>query len=336
MGGAVALGGVFDVLAACGAAPPSASSSSSGPQMILKFAHVDQVPAITATVVAKFKDIIAKTTNGRITVTDYPNGQLGSEIDSIKQIVAGTLELSIASSNTLPTYFSQWSILDSPYLFTSLDQAAKVLWGSPGRKLAAGLAPAGIHLFNPVTGLPRNVLTTQKWGPISKPADLKGMKARTVASDLYVNLWKAWGANPIPIAFNEIYTAYQTGTIQGSDSGNDNVSLQKLNEVIKYIALTNHIYTANAVVGSEKWWQSLSAADRKIIGDSMQEAIQAGLAHGKSVDAGLVEQLKSLGVTFNEVDKSAFVSATRSVADQVATKAGATDLLAEIRKLAGT
>jgi TRAP-type C4-dicarboxylate transport system substrate-binding protein len=157
-----------------------------------------------------------------------------------------------------------------------------------------------------------------------------------VASDLYVNMWKAWGANPIPIAFNEIYTSYQTGAVQGSDSSNDNVVIQKLSEVIKYVAQTNHIYTANAVVGSEKFFQSLSKSDQKIISDSAQEALQFGLDTAKAADAGLVDQLKKLGVAFNDVDKQAFISATRPVSDQTAQKAGANDLLAEIRKLAGT
>jgi len=238
VGGAVAIGSGVGLLEACASPPSTSSTATAGPALTLKFAHVDQTPAIPAQIVAKFKEIIEKNTRGRITVSDFPNAQLGSEADSMKQVVAGTLEMSIASSNTLPTYFSQWSILDGPYLFTSLDQAAKVLWGAPGRTLAAGFAPVGIHLFNPMPGLPRNVLTTQKWGPITKPTDLKGMKARTVASDLYVNMWKAWGANPIPIAFNEIYTSFQTGAVQGSDSSNDNVVIQKLNEVIKYVALT--------------------------------------------------------------------------------------------------
>lgn len=306
------------------------------PQFVLKAGHDQTTDASYHQLEIKFAELVAARTNGRVRVDVYPGAQLGSELEMTEGLRLGTIDFSAASVGNITPILPKTGILGVPYVIHNKTHRER-LTDADGpffKRLAQVVdeSNVGIKLLGITTAGVRSVYDTKK--PIRTPDDLKGMKIRTMTSDVQVQSWKALGAIPTPIAFAEVYTALQSGVIDGAENAPVFFYTMKHHEPAKYYSLTEHMIATGLFMMSKKTSDRLPPDLRDIIVRAGAEAS----AYERVVDEKLNEEnLKKLiaaGVKVNEVDKEPFIQRVAPLQDKVARDTGATDLLELIRKAA--
>uniref|UniRef100_UPI0025A5F17D TRAP transporter substrate-binding protein n=1 Tax=Enterocloster clostridioformis TaxID=1531 RepID=UPI0025A5F17D len=210
-----------------------------GDPIVIKIAHVSQegVPIDLAS--NKLGEMLKEKTGGRITVDVFPASALGNNTELLEKLQMGTLEMAISSVAFLGAFTDSTALLDLPYLFQSNEAAEEVLDGDVGQEIFSNLEPAG---FTGMTWMATGwrQLTANK--EIHKPEDMKGLKIRVMENQMHIDHFNALGASAVPMAFSELYTALQNGTMDAQENPFANIDGNRLYEVQKYIIKTGHIY----------------------------------------------------------------------------------------------
>lgn len=220
----------------------------------------------------RLAEVAEQQSKGRVKVDVFDAGQLGGELDMVSQIRLGSLDMAIIGSGIVASVEPTFSITELPFIWKSDDAARKVLDGPTGRKILGLLEVKGIKPLAWGEWGFRGILTTKK--PIEAPDDLKGLKIRVIENPLYVTTLRAFGANAVPMAWPEVYTGLEQGTIDGVDTNYAGMFDAKLYEVTKNLAVTDHIYTAVVILMNLKKFQSLPK-------DLQDVVLQAGRAGGE-------------------------------------------------------
>jgi tripartite ATP-independent transporter DctP family solute receptor len=257
---------------------------------VIKFAHVDPEDPFHSkkgAAARAFKDIVEAETSGQIDVNLFPAGQLGGERELIESTKLGTIQMCMVSG-AIAGQFKPAMVLDIPYLFSSAPVAWAVLDGSFGDDLSAAiLQTTGMrNLAYGETGF-RNFTNSKR--AIKSPADMAGLKFRVMETPLYINMVKALGASPTPIAWPEVYTSLQQGVVDGQENPVGVIYNNKLYEVQKYLILDGHAYGADFMLINDKFFNSLSAEQQNIIKTA---AIVAG-----NVGRGIQELNSAMGIS---------------------------------------
>jgi len=268
---------------------------------VIKVAHADNEQHPKHIAFLRFADMVKEKSGGRLTVEVYPSGQLGGERELVEALQTGAVQITSVSNGVMSAFSKPFMLLDIPFLFENAEAARKAIDGAQ-EVLFSKLDENGLHGLAIWEQGFREVSSAKK--PIKTMDDLQGMKLRTMEAPLHVEAWKAMGANPTPMSWGQVYPSLQTGVIDGQENPLYVVTQEKLYEVQKYVALTNHIYDAMPVVASGSWWNGLSAEDKKIINDAMDEAttLERKLV-GEEVEKARAE-LGTLGVTVVSVPDS--------------------------------
>lgn len=219
--------------------------------------------------VAKFAELVDAKSHGQIKIKPFYNGSLGNDVQVTSALQGGTIEFTVPQTTTLTGMIKEYEILDYPFLFSDEQQADRVLDGPVGQKLLDLLPAKGLiglaywenGFFN----------ATNSKHPINKVEDFEGLKFRAVQARISQETLKALGANPVPLAVPELYTALETRTVDGQGTPTAVIAALKLNEVQKYLSLTKHTYGAFLPLVSKKFWDKLSEGDRKILKDAAIE-----------------------------------------------------------------
>jgi tripartite ATP-independent transporter DctP family solute receptor len=243
----------------------------------LKLAHADSTdPALSrkqAQAIA-FAVMVNSRSGGRINVKVYGGGSLGAEREYVEGIKAGTVEAGIASG-VIANFFPTAAVTDIPYLFPTSEVAWTVMDGPFGDKLRAQfLKETGMRCLSFAEVGFRHF--TNNVRPIRSPADLKGLKIRVQETPVYINMLKAVGASPTPIAWTETYTALQTGVVDGQENPIGSILSGKLQEVQKFISLDGHVYGVDWFIINEKFFKSLPADLQYIVLDCAQISCTVG------------------------------------------------------------
>ncbi|MCZ2407317.1 MAG: TRAP transporter substrate-binding protein [Burkholderiales bacterium] len=246
--------------------------------------------------VAKFIELVDAKSKGQIKIKAFYNGALGNDVQVTSALQGGTVEFTVPQTTTLTGMVKEFEILDFPFLFANEQQAEKVLDGPVGDKLLALLPAKGLvglaywenGFFN----------ATNSKHPIAKAEDFQGLKFRAIQAKISQETLKALGANPVPLAVPELYTALETRTVDGQGTPTAVIAALKLNEVQKYLSLTRHSYGAFIPLVSKKFWDKLSEADRKILQEAALEArsFQRGVAREQAQSAQAAMAAKGLQV----------------------------------------
>jgi len=266
----------------------SAAGVQAAEKFVMKVGHADSLDIYTSRKHAQlitFKEIVNSESGGRIEVEVYGAGSVGGEREIVESTIAGSMQATCASG-VLGGFYPAQMITDLPYLFPSTKIAWKVLDGPFGKKLSEGLLKK--------TGLRNLVFAevgfrhfTNNKRPVRKPEDMKGLKIRVQETPLYVNMVKGLGANPTPIAWPEVYTALQTGVVDGQENPVSVILVAKFPEVQKYVTLDGHVYGVDWFVVNDKWYQSLPKDLQTIIMDAAEIS--------RTVGRG-IQQLNSAGI----------------------------------------
>ena len=271
----------------------------------------------------EFKRLVESRLPGKYVVQVYANAQLGDDVRATEAVRMGTLEMVATSASPLTGLIPQFNVFDLPFIVTSEKAADAIYDGPVGAKLAALLEPKGMKLlayyengFRQLTNSVREVKT---------PADLKGLKIRTMENPIHLALWRALGANPTPMPFSEVFTAMQQKTIDGQENPVPTIFLSKFYEVQKYLTMTGHVYGPHILLINKKIFDSFPAEDQKVILQAARESAVFQRATNRKMNADLVAQLKSNGMTVTYLTPDqlkVFQDATKSVYDQWIPKIG--------------
>jgi len=287
------------------------SFAFAAPKYVLKLGHVADPAKPYAIAGEYFAELVKEKTNGEVEIQVFPSSQLGNQRDLIEGLIFGTLDLTLTSTAVLGNFLPKIAIFDLPFLFRDVKHAYKAL-DSIGMEIGKELEPKGIKLLaffeNGIRHLTNNVR------PVRAPEDMKGLKIRVMEQKIYIEMMKALGANPTPMAFGELFTALQQGTVDGQENPVSHIWTKRFFEVQKYISLTGHVYAAEPLLISMITWNKLPVDAKAAIILSAAEAKSWHRAQCVASDNDMWKKVIDSGLTeVIEVDKEPFRLATAGV-----------------------
>jgi tripartite ATP-independent transporter DctP family solute receptor len=282
----------------------------------IKLGHVDPADVCVSkkgAAGATFKGLVEGATGGNMIVKVFPASQLGNERELIEGTKIGTIQMSFVSG-AIAGFYKEAQVLDIPYLFSSGPVAWKVMDGPFGQEMAADiLQKTGMRvLAYGETGF-RNFTNSSR--PIKSPADMKGLKIRVMETPVYVNMVKALGAAPTPIAWSEVYTALQQKVVDGQENPVATIMQAKLYEVQKYLTLDGHSYGVDFFLINDKFYRSLPQETQQIIKTSAVTSALVGRGIQTLNSATGISELQAKGMEVyapNKAEAAQFKAATQA------------------------
>jgi tripartite ATP-independent transporter DctP family solute receptor len=322
-----------DVLAVCAGAAAAAfalgfgaaAPASAQQKMVMKAADVHPLGYPTVEAVVRMGKKLEAATNGRLSIQMYPAMQLGGEKEMIEQAQVGALQMARISVGPVGTIVDELNVFNMPFVFRNEAHMRKVIDGEIGREMAEKVTS------NPKTNLvflawmdagARSVYTNK---PVRKPADLAGLKIRMMGNPLFVDTMNAMGGNGIAMGFNELFSALQTGVVDGAENNPPTLFAQNHFQTPagKYYSMTEHLIIPEILVFSRRSWDGLSKDDQALVAKFGKETQLEQRALWDAYTKEAVEKLKGNGVTIvADVDKKAFQASVEPVWQKYGAKYG--------------
>lgn len=248
---------------------------------------------------------ILEETSGAVDIQIFPSNQLGADTDVLGQLRSGGVEFFQLSPIILSTLVPNASINGVGFAFPDYDTVWKAMDGDLGAYERAQIEGAGLVVMDKIwdNGFRQ---TTSSTKPIVTPADLEGFKIRVPVSPLWTSLYSAFGAAPASINFAEVYTALQTGIVDGQENPLAIMKVAKLWEVQKYLSMTNHMWDGFWLLGNRRAWAALGEANQAVVAKHFNDGAVKQRADVMALNTGLRGELESHGFTFNDVDPKPF------------------------------
>ncbi len=251
----------------------------------------------------KFAELVAQKSNGRIEVKVFPAGQLGDMKDIMQSVQTGTIEMCRNNPGWIADAgVKRFGVLSLPFIFDNLEHANKVIDGPIGKELLAEIQKSGLGMVGLGYLEPSLRYFFFKNKEVKKLSDMKGMKLRVPTNEINAAMVNAFGASATPIAYNELYTALQSGIVDGAENPLKGFINMKFYEVAKYFTFTGHQYEPSILLVSESFWKKLSSSDQKILQDAMNETSAYYKEISKDLFDKLITEGKKAGVKFTDVD----------------------------------
>ena len=308
---ALVLGGCSAKKEEAKAAPAKAADQA----LVIKVAHHLPADHSLNKQVIKFAELVAQKSNGKVKVEIYPNGQLGGQKDLLEALRMGTMDMTMVDTGILANYDMKIGVLDLPYIFKDAAHVRKAMAGDAGKILKDEvLKAADIRILSIVNSGVRHTLMSKK--QIKTIGDMKGAKIRTPQAPIMVDTFKAFGANPTAMAFSEVYTAVQTGVIDGLEGIPEFLDQNKMYEVAKLWTETGHNTTCNAFCASEKMFTKYPKDVQDILLSSIDESVDYFYQVVASVDAEHRKHMADNGVKFLTVDLAPYKKAVQPMIDK--------------------
>lgn len=260
----------------------------------------------------QFADGVSEKTQGQVTVELFPNSQLGGNEEMVEGVQLGTIDMCNQFAGAFANYVPEMEVLALAFLFQSEDHLYTALNGKAGDILAEALLKKGFIPLGYFYGGSRSLMNNVR--PVNRPADLSGLKIRTIPTNITLEGINRMGAIATPLSQADVYSALEQGVLDGWENSPITLYTLKLYEVTKYVSMTRHFMTPDLFAISAKTWGKLSEDHKKIIAEEAQKAV----AYERSIWAENTQQamtaLKAEGVEFNDVaDLDAFRKATSSL-----------------------
>ena len=282
---------------------------------VIRMGHVAFPGSLLAVVNDEYAKRVNDALKGRYEVKVFHSSQLGSDEEMLKGIKVGVLEM-FQPSTIMSTVDPKFGVFDMPYLFKDRDHVKRVAEDPKIKEILFDALPEkGLRLL----GMWENGfrVITNNVRPVVKPEDLKGIKLRVPSGVWRVKMFRAYGANPTPLAYSEVFAALQAGVMDGQENPFPQIWGGKFHEVQKYLSLSDHVYTPSYALVSERFWKTLPPDVQQALAKTAVEVGDFARKEGARMDKEILEKMqKTLKV--NEVDKDAFVKASKSVYDDFA------------------
>ncbi|MDV2967101.1 TRAP transporter substrate-binding protein DctP [Nitratireductor aquimarinus] len=300
----------------------------------IKFSYPVAQDSTMGQTVTKFAELVEEKTDGAVTVRQFPQAQIGNEIQSISSAQGGIVEMAVTTTAGLAAMVPEFNVFQLPFMFGSYEQLDKVSRSPVSQKILDKMEP------NNLVGLCfwdygfRNITNNKR--PVTSLEDVQGLRIRTIQNKVYIDALSAMGMNPTPLPFPETFTALETGAIDGNEIANDVTRSTSFYEVQDYLTETQHFTTISVVYASKKFWDGLDA--------SQQDAVRAACAESSDYNREIInassgetlEFLKEKGMqidTISAENLQAFRDAVKPVVEEVSAQLDqeiVTEFMAEI------
>ncbi len=279
----------------------------------------------------KFGELLEQKSGSKMKAKAFGGGSLGGDAQVISSLQGGVVEMTLVSPGLLTGLIKEFSVFDLPFMFTSYREVDAVMDGPVGTRLLDMLTDKGLiglgywdHGFRNITNARR---------PINRMEDISGLKVRVIQIPIFIDTFSALGANPVPLPFPELYTALETGTVDGQENPFASIETSKFYEVQKYAATTGHVYNPLVAIFSKKVWDKLTEDERRIV---QEAATEAGLyerkvsreANEKSMQTLRGEGMQITELSVEEIDRMR--QKVKPVTDKYTQSIGP-DLVAEVQ-----
>ncbi|SMH62619.1 TRAP transporter substrate-binding protein [Azospirillum agricola] len=327
-------------LAAAALAPaliPTVAAAQDIKPRIIRFGYGLSESSNQGRAVKFFAEEMSKRSGGKLKVKGFGDASLGNDIQMQNALIGGAQEMMVGSTATLVGIVKDFGVYDLPFLFNDEKEADAVLDGPFGQKLINSLNEKGlVGLVYWENGF-RNLTNSKR--PITKAEDLGGVKLRVMQNPVYIDMFNRFGANAVPLAFSELFTALETGTVDGQENPVTTIQSSKFYEVQKYLTISKHVYSPWILLASKRWYDGLSADEKKIVQDSAIASRDFERKDSREASTQSIAYLKEKGMQINELSAAELDRMRELVKpafDKYAAEGGADllkDLQAEITKV---
>jgi len=284
---------------AAGALVPAAVQAQDIKPRIVRFGYGLAETSNQGRAVKFFAEQVEKASGGKMKVRALGAAALGSDVQMQQALIGGAQEMMVGSTATLVGISKEMALWDTPFLFNSTQEADAILDGPVGQKVLDSLRDKGlVGLVYWENGF-RNVTNSKK--PIQTASDFEGIKLRVMQNPVYLETFKQLGANPVPLAFPELFAAMETGTVDGQENPYTNILSGKFYEVQKYVSATNHAYSPFIVLVSKKYWDGLSKDEQKLLLDAARASRDFERKDTREASARALAELQGKGMVFNKI-----------------------------------
>jgi TRAP-type transport system periplasmic protein len=265
----------------------------------IRWGHLNNTDHPISFGVQKVAAILAAKSGGKLKVREFAASQLGNEMQMQSALRGGTQEMLSASTTSLASVVKDLGLFDFPFIVSTPEQAEALATGAFGQAMIdalpekdlIGLGYWGLGFRN----------ATNSIRAIAKIEDFAGLKLRVIPNPVYLETFKAFKANPVPMNFGELYTALENKTVDGQENPYSVILSNKFYEVQKYLSATNHTYTQNILLISKKFWDRLSPEEQKLIRDALAEARDDQREQTRIAAEKSLVELKAKGMQFNDI-----------------------------------
>jgi tripartite ATP-independent transporter DctP family solute receptor len=301
---------VIGLGAACAMGVPAARAATNG-LMTAADVHVDKYPTVEA--VRWMSRKIEADTGGRLRIRVYHAGQLGRESDTVELARFGALDITRVNFAPLTNPFPLTQVFALPYVFDSVAHMRRAADGEAGKTVLRSFESrdlVGLAIYDAGA---RSFYNVHR--PVVVPGDLGGLKVRVPPSDIFLAMGRALGANPTPLPFGEVYSALQTHLIDGAENNWRTLHTSRQFEVARYVSLTEHSHSPEALLMSRRTFDALSAADREIVLAAAAGSVPVMRELWDRMEADSRDFVIKSGVKVNDVDREAFRRAAQPIVD---------------------
>ncbi|MDI6838311.1 MAG: TRAP transporter substrate-binding protein, partial [Rhizobiaceae bacterium] len=277
-----------------------------------------------------FAEKVKEYSNGEIEIKVFHSAQLGEEKDTIEQTQFGVIDLNRVSLGPFNNIIEETQVVSLPYIFRSVDHMHKVMDGPIGDEILAAFEAHDLIGLAFYDGGSRSFYNSEK--PIKSVDDLKGMKFRVMQSDMFVDMVGALGANATPMPYGEVYSAIQTGVIDGAENNWPSYDSSGHFEVARYYTLDEHLIVPEVLVMSKKTWDKLSPEDQAIVRQAAKDSVPQMRELWAAQEKKSEDKIRAAGVQIvNDIDKKPFIDAMKPVYEKHVTSAKLKDMVARIQ-----
>ncbi|PIE54775.1 MAG: C4-dicarboxylate ABC transporter substrate-binding protein [Dethiosulfovibrio peptidovorans] len=298
------------------------------PEMTIRLSHNQPVGSPEDVGAERFRAVVEERSGGRIKVQIFPAMQMGSMREQAEAVQMGTIDMTVQPISVLTPFVEELQIVDFPFLWPSADELYRVMDGPTGEKFYGYAEEKGFQ----VLGLWASGFKqfTTKGHDIRRPEDFDGLKIRVMPSPLLIAQYKAWGGNPIPVEYAELYNALQQGVVDGQENPIQTIAMNKLYEVQDHLVISNHGFLAYLFVVNKRWFDALPENARALILDGEREARIEERRVQSRREAEYLDEIRSSGITISELPEEgyrAFKDVSRGVHEQFASTEKMKELL---------
>ncbi len=294
------------------AAAATFGAATSASALEIKSSDVHPMGYPTTDAIQYMGELLETWTSGRMKINIFHSMQLGGEKEALEQVQVGALEMTRVSVGVVGPIVPEFNAFNLPYFFTSTDHMHKVVDGEIGTDLLNKLEKGGLIGLGYMDAGSRSFYNKER--PIRTLADLEGLKIRVMQNPIFVDMVNSMGGNGLSVAFNELYTAMQTGVVDGAENNPPTYHSQKHYEIAGYYTLTEHLMVPEIFVFSKKVWDTLTPLDQQLIRKASALAVIKERELWAAREVAALEELKKAGIdVITDVDKGPFIEATEPV-----------------------
>src|SRR6187402_1680966 len=266
---------------------------------VIKFGHLNNADHPVSFGVKRFAELLAAKSGGKLKVQEFPASALGNELQQQSALQGGVQEMSAPATTSLAGIVKEFGLVDFPFSVANYAQADALLDGPLGQALIAKLPEKGLVALGYWDLGFRNVTNSKR--PITKGEDLDGLKIRVIPNPVFLDTFKAFKANPVPMPFGELYGALESKAVDGQENPFSVILSNKFFEVQKYVSATNHVYAANIILVSKRFWDRLSPTEQRLMTEAANEARGYQRQVSRAAAQRSVGDLQAKGMQFTEV-----------------------------------